>query len=99
MKLHYMGKYNLDPDSLPHGDHMPGAVQFKEAGSSGELGVLANVLCIVIMVILVALSLICGRFDFSFKSDWRKISEACLVFLITLFPHELLDGTSICIQI
>ena len=51
MKLHYMGKYNLDPDSLPHGDHMPGAVQFKEAGSSGELGVLANVLCIVIMVI------------------------------------------------
>lgn len=92
MKLHYMGKYNLDPDSLPHGDHMPGAVQFKEAGSSGELGVLANVLCIVIMVILVALSLICGRFDFSFKSDWRKISEACLVFLITLFPHELLHA-------
>ena len=92
MKLHYMGKYNLDPDSLPHGDHMPGAVQFKEAGSSGELGVLANVLCIVIMVILVALALICGRFDFCFKSDWRKISEACLVFLITLFPHELLHA-------
>ena len=92
MKLHYMGKYNLDPDSLPHGDHMPGAVQFKEAGSSGELGVLANVLCIVIMVILVALALICGRFDFSFKSDRRKISEACLVILITLFPHELLHA-------
>lgn len=44
MKLHYMGKYNLDPDSLPHGDHMPGAVQFKEAGSSGELGVLATLI-------------------------------------------------------
>ena len=92
MKLHYMGKYNLDPDSLPHGEHMPGAVQFKEAGSSGELGLLANVLCIVIMVILVVFAVICGRFDFSFKSDWRKISGACLVVLITLFPHELLHA-------
>ncbi len=26
MKLHYMGKYNLDPDSLPHGEHKPGAM-------------------------------------------------------------------------
>ena len=24
MKLHYMGKFNLDPDSLPQAEHKPG---------------------------------------------------------------------------
>ncbi len=33
MKLHYMGKFNLDPDSLPQAEHKPGAVEFKEADS------------------------------------------------------------------
>ena len=31
MKLHYMGKFNLDPDSLPQAEHKPCAVEFKEA--------------------------------------------------------------------
>ena len=31
MKLHYKGKYDLNPESLPHGEHKPGAVRFKEA--------------------------------------------------------------------
>lgn len=33
MKLHYMGKFNLDPDSLPQAEHKPGVVEFKEADS------------------------------------------------------------------
>lgn len=40
MRIHYMGKYNLDPESLPHGDHMPGAVKFKEASTTKELAVI-----------------------------------------------------------
>lgn len=28
MKLHYMGKFNLDPDSLPQAEHKPGAAAF-----------------------------------------------------------------------
>ncbi|HJA13063.1 MAG TPA: DUF3267 domain-containing protein [Candidatus Mediterraneibacter merdipullorum] len=53
---------------------------------------MVNVLGIVIMVILVALSLICGRFDFSFQSEGWKIPGACLLVLLTLFPHELLHA-------
>ena len=37
MKLHYMGKFNLDPDSLPQAEHKPGAVEFKEADSMKNL--------------------------------------------------------------
>ena len=42
MKLHYMGKFNLDPDSLPQAEHKPGAVEFKEADSMKKLSVIAN---------------------------------------------------------
>ena len=55
MKLHYKGKYDLNPESLPHGEHKPGAVRFKEAEDTKELGVIANVLCLVIIIVLVIL--------------------------------------------
>ena len=42
MKLHYMGKFNLDPDSLPQAEHKPGAVEFKEADSMKKLSIIAN---------------------------------------------------------
>ena len=29
MKLHYMGTFNGDVNSLPKGEHKPGAVMFK----------------------------------------------------------------------
>ena len=40
MKLHYQGKYNLDPEILPKRKHQPNAVKFKEVSSSKELAVL-----------------------------------------------------------
>ena len=30
MRLHYAGKYSGNPDDLPHREHEPGAVKFKE---------------------------------------------------------------------
>ena len=29
MKLHYKGKYDLHPESLPHGEHMPAPLNSK----------------------------------------------------------------------
>ncbi len=49
MKLHYMGKYNLNPDSLPHGEHMPNAVAFKEAATSEELSNLEILIALVLL--------------------------------------------------
>ena len=52
MKLHYQGKYNLDPETLPKRKHQPNAVKFKEVSSSKELAVIANTIGLVLMVIL-----------------------------------------------
>lgn len=49
MKLHYMGKFNLDPDSLPQAEHKPGAVEFKEADSMKKLSVIANTVACIIL--------------------------------------------------
>ena len=90
MKLHYKGKYDLHPESLPHGEHMPGAVKFKEAEDSKELAVIANVLCLVIMVVLAVPAFIrCGEY---IRADYWQISVGCLATLLVLFPHELLDA-------
>lgn len=51
MKLHYKGKYNLNPESLPHGEHMPGAVKFKEADSTKQMGWILTIWSMVIAVI------------------------------------------------
>lgn len=42
MKFHYKGKYDLNPESLPHGEHMPGAVKFNEVSDTKKLAVIAN---------------------------------------------------------
>lgn len=52
MKLHYMGKYNLDPDSLPHGEHKPGAVKFKEPDSTGELSRVVSKYSLILLAVL-----------------------------------------------
>lgn len=49
MKLHYMGKFNLDPNTLPQAEHKPGATEFKEADSMKKLAVIANAVSFVIL--------------------------------------------------
>ena len=90
MRIHYMGKYNLDPESLPHGDHMPGAVKFKEASTTKELAVIANLLSLAIFIVLLIISIICtGEYSFSNTIQWMA---GCLLSLLILFPHELLHA-------
>ena len=50
MKLIYKGKYNGDVNTLPHGEHKPGAVKFKEFDDAKTLGIVANVIALVITV-------------------------------------------------
>ena len=42
MVFHYMGKYNMDPESLPGGEHEPNAVAFREPKDSKSLGLIAS---------------------------------------------------------
>lgn len=89
MKLHYAGKYNLNPESLPHGEHMPGAVPFKELQNPRDFAVFINAGCLAVTALLMALAF------------WRSggFYRAPLQFflgvvtaLFSLLPHELLHG-------
>lgn len=88
MKLHYKGKYDLNPDSLPHNEHMPNAVPFKEAKDSKTLAVIANVLSIVITIVLLILASIRGKEHF----DFIQCMFGGILPMLTLFPHEMLHA-------
>ena len=90
MRLHYKGKYDLNPESLPHGQHMPGAVPFKEAKDSKQLSLIANAASVVIMVLL-AVPAYLRRREFLWASPLQMMFGAIASMLI-LFPHEILHA-------
>ncbi|MBQ4563261.1 MAG: DUF3267 domain-containing protein [Lachnospiraceae bacterium] len=86
MRLHYQGKYNMDPASLPYKEHMPGAVKFKEAEDSKKMALIANGLATVILIILAIPALL---------RNWNQLGESNLPMmlgmvasLLTAIPHE-----------
>ena len=90
MKLHYMGKFNLDPHSLPHGEYQEGAVPFKEATDSKRLSMIATVISVVIFVVLGVAAIL--RSTAVFKEHYLQALLALWVSILTLFPHELLHA-------
>ena len=90
MKLHYMGKYDLDPASLPCGEHKPGAVPFKEVEGTKQMSLIANGLCLVLIVLLGAGA--AARCRPWFVENRWQLPVGCAVSLLTLFPHELLHA-------
>ncbi len=92
MKLHYMGKYSLDPETLPYKEHEPGAVMFKEAKDSKTLGLIASILSLVIVIPFLAGFLLRWGFDLL---DLRAMTGYCIgaiLTIIAMFPHELLHA-------
>lgn len=87
MKLHYMGKYNLDPESLPTKDHKPNSTKFKEPEDSTKLSILASVISLAVLAIfLIPILRING-------DAVRKFFYLGLIMsAISLFPHELLHA-------
>lgn len=85
MKLVYKGKFGGDPADLPHGEHQPNAVKFKEAENPKKLAVLANIFAIFLTVITVIGLRLRGG------SDSLSIIGA-LLSLVLLFPHEILHA-------
>ena len=76
MKLHYMGKYDLNPDSLPHGEHKPNAVPFREAKDSKTLALIANLACLVLIILLAVPAFIRGRAGF----DLLSLMLGCILY-------------------
>lgn len=90
MKLHYRGKYNLDPTTLPTCKHQPNAVKFKEVDSTKELADIANGIAIALMILLsipVYLKYKGSLFDY-----FDEMMIGAMLPLLTMFPHELLHA-------
>lgn len=85
MKLHYKGKFNGDVESLPHGEHKPGAVKFKEPDDPKKLAWIVNGSALAMYVVLFPIFFIRG--GFSAYSIW-----GCILALLAAFPHEYLHG-------
>lgn len=88
MILHYKGKYNLDPNSLPHGEHKANAQPFKEAKSTKEMAIIANAGGVIITIIFALIAFYrCGEYfsAFQFLIGW-------FVSMLILFPHEILHA-------
>lgn len=90
MKLHYEGKYNLKPESLPHGEHMPGAVKFKEVKDTKQLAFIANVVALIILILMTIPAFIRCK-GYIELNHWQLLL-GCLFSLIMPFPHELLHA-------
>ena len=84
MKFHYNGKYSGNEDDLPHMEHEPGAVPFKEPEDSKKLGRIANLIAILILIPLFVIYFVLSR---------QPLSIAGVVFyLLSLVPHEFLHA-------
>lgn len=90
MKLHYMGKFNKDPESLPHSEHKPDAVKFKEPSNPKKLAIIANVLSVVIMILLAVPAFFRCR-EYIIDNILGSYL-GLLLSLLTLFPHEFLHA-------
>ena len=88
MKLHYAGKYNLNPESLPHGEHRPGAVPFRELQNPRDFAVFINAGCLAVTLLLMALAFWRGG-NFFVSPGFLP---GALTALLSLFPHELLHA-------
>lgn len=87
MKLHYKGKYDLNPESLPHNPHKPNAVAFKEAKDSKTLSKIANGVAFLLLIPLAALVYLRYGMD-----SFIYALPGSLLALLSFFPHEFLHA-------
>ena len=87
MKLHYKGKYDLNPESLPSKPHKSGAVPFKEAKDTKAMAVIANTIAVSLLIPLGIILFI--RYGHDIFID---IFLGSIIALLCTFPHEVLHA-------
>lgn len=93
MKLHYMGKYSGNENDIPHGEHRPGAVMFREPDMK-KLALLMNIAAFVISLIFLATVLaVWDRPDETAVTGYSwSFCFGALLTLLALFPHEIIHA-------
>ena len=90
MILHYGGKYDGNEDNLPHKEHHPNAVPFEEIGDMKTFALIANIGCIVIMILLAIPFIILGKGFINCNVIQMMIGG--VLGGLSLLPHELLHA-------
>ena len=87
MKLHYMGKFNGDAETLPRGEHKPNAVKFKEFDSPRKQGLVCNALGVLIFAPLFVLYIFrCEEYNNN------HLLYGAIIGLLLTIPHEFLHA-------
>ncbi len=85
MNLYYMGKYDLNPESIPAKPHKPNCVKFKEPEDTKQFSIIVSIICLVIYVIaIIPVILIAGQ------NAHISILFGGLIFLIASVPREMM---------
>lgn len=87
MKLHYMGKYDFNPNSLPANPHKPNCVPFKEPEDSKKLGKIAGLISTLLLLVLCV-----PLFFHDFAGAIEAFGISAIFAILALFPHELLHA-------
>lgn len=90
MIFHYAGKYDGDENKLPQKEHHPHAVQFKEPDDTKKLSLIANIGCILLMVLLAIPFVLLGKAHIPSNAVWMMIGGICGG--LSLLPHEMLHA-------
>ncbi len=93
MRIVYKGKFDGNPESLPHGEHQPGAVKFREAETPEKMAKIANALALGITAVCMVAYFARAYFAQTLSQDtsWQIILGA-IFSMVALFPHEILHG-------
>lgn len=91
MIFHYNGKFDNDEESLPHGEHKPGAVAFREADAK-KLAVIANTGAALLYFITLPLALWRAGGVRAFFGDWSALI-GILLSVAAMVPHEFLHAS------
>lgn len=86
MKLKYGGKFNGDEKTLPHGEHQPNTVKFKEAEDVNKFGIVLNIISMIITIPLMA------YIGFYSYGQYIQIGLGAIATTFILVPHELLHA-------
>ena len=89
MRIKWKGNFDGNVEHLPHGEHKPNAVKFKEIDNIKKLGLILNLLSVPLLAVTYAIVLLRGGFDViveHFYVYWAGI----LVALACLIPRHLL---------
>ncbi len=90
MIFHYAGKYDGDESKLPQKEHHKNAVPFKEPEDNKKLSLIANLGCILTMIVLVIPFIMLSKNYIRSNAIWMAIGGICGG--ISLVPHELLHS-------